>query len=67
MELREPDRRLTDAVDPVDAALSEALSRASAAGEWPVVALLAGELQARRLARAATNVVALSDRRRDRG
>lgn len=34
--------------DPVDAALALALERASAAGEWTIVATLAAELQARR-------------------
>jgi hypothetical protein len=40
------------AVDVVDAALSVALERASAAGEWSTVAILARELEARRVARA---------------
>jgi hypothetical protein len=35
----------------VDAALAKALEQAAAAGRFDVVALLAGELQARRLAR----------------
>jgi hypothetical protein len=37
--------------DAVELALADALTRASAAGEWAVVAKLAGELEARRLAR----------------
>jgi hypothetical protein len=39
-------------VDPVEAALSDALTKASAAGQWTVVATLAAELEARRKARA---------------
>jgi hypothetical protein len=46
-------------IDSVEAALSDALTRASAAGEWSAVAALAKELEARRLARAATNVIAI--------
>jgi hypothetical protein len=38
--------------DAVEAALAAALARASLAGEWSVVATLAGEMQARRLSRA---------------
>lgn len=38
--------------DDVEAALARGIDRATAAGQWDVVALLAGELQARRLARA---------------
>jgi hypothetical protein len=38
--------------DPVEVALADALTRASAAGEWTTVALLARELEARRTARA---------------
>ena len=51
-----------DPADAVDAALAAALSGASAAGRFDVVALLANELQARRLARG--GVVALDPRRR---
>lgn len=42
--------------DPVERALADALTRASAAGEWSVVGQLARELEARRAARA-PNVV----------
>jgi hypothetical protein len=54
--------------DPVEVALAEAITKASAAGRFDVVALLARELEARRTARAATNVVPLldADRRRRR-
>jgi hypothetical protein len=51
--------------DAVEAALAKAIDRASAAGRFDVVALLAGELQARRLAR--EGVVALDAKRRHRG
>ena len=51
-------------VDPVEAALSTALTEAAAAGRFDVVAQLAREIEARRLA-AAGNVVALA-RRGDR-
>jgi integrase len=37
-----------DEIDPVECALAKALERASAAGEWAVVAALTGELAARR-------------------
>ena len=51
-------------VDHVDAALAKALSEAATAGRFDVVALLAKELEARRLARA--NVVTLDDARAKR-
>jgi hypothetical protein len=51
--------------DDVEAALAKALEQAAAAGRFDVVALLAGELQARRLAR--SDVVALDAKRRQRG
>ena len=54
------------AVDAVEAALAEALCRASAAGEWAVVAQLARELEARRGARSAANVVRIDSVKRDR-
>ncbi len=38
--------------DPVESALAEAIGKATEAGEWLVVAQLARELEARRLARA---------------
>lgn len=46
-------------------ALAAALDRASAAGEWSVVVQLGRELEARRQAHAASNVVAI-DRARGR-
>jgi hypothetical protein len=46
------------AVDPVEAALADALVRASSDGRWAIVTMLAKELEARRLARTG-NVVAL--------
>ena len=49
-------------VDDVESAMAKALTEASAAGRFDVVALLAGELQARRLARG--GVVALDAKRR---
>lgn len=49
--------------DPVESALAAALTGATEAGRWDVVAQLAGELQARRSARAG-NVVALKSRQR---
>jgi hypothetical protein len=57
---------VANAPDPVEAALADAITKASAAGRFDVVALLAGELQARREARAG-NVVALDARRRGGG
>jgi hypothetical protein len=48
----------------VEAALAKALEQAAAAGRFDIVALLAGELQARRLARA--GVVALNAKRSQR-
>jgi hypothetical protein len=49
----------------VEEALAFALARASAAGQWAVVAQLARELEARRLA--AASVVSLTDRRSRKG
>jgi integrase len=56
------------AVDPVEKALADALTAASAAGQWHVVADLARELEARRLRATAPSaaVVSLSDVRRRR-
>jgi len=51
--------------DPVEVALAEALTRASAAGAWDAVAQLARELEARR--RAAGAVVDLDAERTRRG
>lgn len=54
--------------DPVELALSDALTRASVAGQWEVVSQLARELEARRRAReGATNVVHLDDAKARRG
>ncbi len=51
--------------DPVEPAMARAQDRASEAGRFDVVAQLAGELEARRLARAG-NVVALDAKTRRR-
>jgi hypothetical protein len=53
-----------DPVDPVEAALADALTRAAQAGEWGVVETLSRELTARREARA--NVVQLDAARKRR-
>jgi hypothetical protein len=50
--------------DAVEVALAKALGEASAAGRFDVVAQLAQELEARRVARSASNVVPLDARRR---
>jgi hypothetical protein len=50
----------------IELALSTALERASAAGEWAVVAKLAGELEARRRAQV-SSVVNLEEARSRRG
>jgi hypothetical protein len=55
--------RATEA-DAVEAALAKALEGATAAAEWAVVAQLARELEARRLARASTNVISIAARTR---
>jgi hypothetical protein len=55
-----------DCGDVVEEALAAALQGATAAGEWTTVAQLARELQARREARAASNVVRLDAARRGR-
>jgi len=52
--------------DAIEAALAKALEGATAAGRFDVVAQLAMELEARRLARMG-NVVALQTKRRTRG
>ena len=54
-----------DAPDAVEAALAKALGEAAAAGRFDVVAQLARELEARRMARMA-NVVPLSSKARAR-
>ncbi len=46
--------------DPVELALADAINRASQARRWEVVAQLARELEARRRAREADNVVSLT-------
>ena len=58
--------------DLVDSALAAALERAAGAGQWSTVAILAGELAARRVAReappgSAAVVVDLAAERRKRG
>jgi len=53
---------LGNSADDADAALAVALDRASAAGQWDIVAQITAELQARRLARS-PNVVAIDSRR----
>ena len=55
----------TSASDAVEAALAEAIRGATSAGRWDVVAQLASELEARRLARAG-NVVVLGEERAKR-
>ncbi len=57
----------TAPVDVVEAALAEALTRASEAGQWAVVSQLARELDARRKAHAAANIVHIDGHRRTRG
>jgi hypothetical protein len=52
----------TVAHDAVEAALAAGLSLAAQAGQWEAVAQLAKELEARRLARGSSKVVALSSR-----
>ncbi|MGO9833694.1 MAG: hypothetical protein ACLP1X_05715 [Polyangiaceae bacterium] len=54
---------VANAIDHIEAALATALEGATAAREWSAVARLAGELEARRLARA--HVVDLGARRRN--
>jgi hypothetical protein len=51
--------------DAVEAALAEAVTKATLAGEWGVVKALVGELEARRKARG--QVVDLDAVRRERG
>jgi hypothetical protein len=48
---------LANAAEPIEAALADALTRAAAEGRFDIVAQLARELEARRLARAG-NVIA---------
>jgi hypothetical protein len=58
--------KLGHTVDPVEGALADALTKATAAGEWQVVSQLASELQARREARQAPEVVSLAKARAKR-
>lgn len=53
-------------VDPIEAALAEALRGATAAGRFDVVAQLASELQARRIARQAPEVTSIATARAKR-
>jgi hypothetical protein len=52
--------------DAVESALAEAIRQATSAGKWDVVLQLARELEARRLARQAPEVVDLTARRKGR-
>lgn len=52
-----------DILDPVEEALAFALRRATSADKWDVVSQLTRELEARREARSAPNVVRLPTRR----
>jgi hypothetical protein len=52
--------------DPIEAALAEAITKASAAGAWDAVAALTAELLARREAKAGPAVVSLEGARRRR-
>ena len=54
------------AVDPVEVALADALSRAAAAGQWSTVEALSRELGDRRRSREASNVVRLDARAKGR-
>jgi len=56
----------TGGLDPVESALADALRGATAAGEWQVVTQLAAELQARREARQAPEVVSFAKERAKR-
>jgi hypothetical protein len=55
----------TGGADVVETALANALEKATAAERWDVVSQLARELEARRLARLAPNVVMLGRKERD--
>jgi hypothetical protein len=55
---------MANAADVVETALADALTKASAAGQWEVVATLARELQARREARAGTITLDAERKRR---
>jgi len=51
--------------DPVEVALAAALDGATKAGEWSTVARIAGELEARRLARSAVVDLSVERKRRN--
>lgn len=53
-------------VDPVEVALADALARAADAGQWEIVGQLARELETRRKARQAPDVVDLEAERAKR-
>ncbi len=50
--------------DPVEVALAAAVTQAAAAGEWAIVAQFGRELEARRKALTADNVVPITTRQR---
>jgi hypothetical protein len=60
----DPSQPVQRAADAVEEALAKALDGATAAGRFDVVALLAGELQARRLAREGVPTLATKTRQR---
>jgi hypothetical protein len=53
-------------LDPVEQALADGIRGATAAGQWTVVAALARELEARRLARQSPEVVSIAKARAKR-
>jgi hypothetical protein len=59
-------RAINSGLDAIELALSEALSEATRAQRWDVVAQLADELRARRLAKSA-NVISIEGARRNGG
>ena len=59
-------RAINSSLDAIELALSEALTEATRAQRWDVVAQLADELRARRLAKSA-NVVPINSARRNGG
>jgi hypothetical protein len=65
-ELEQPEplaKPKDERVDALEAALADAITKATAAGEWATVAQLARELEVRRTSRAGGNVVPLTRRR----
>ena len=58
------EKSVTAEIDPIEAALGEALKHAASAAQWGTVAALAAELRARREARA--GVLSLDAARRKR-